>query len=71
MVMCGKKSYSFATGKFSMRNYLLLDNQSLLHVFCNPQFVSNARSAKRQLQLKSNGCNLPILEVADFDGFNK
>ncbi len=71
MVMCGKKGYSFATGKFSMRNHLLLDNQSLVHVFCNPQFVSNVRSAGRQLKLTSNGGNLPILEVADFDGFNK
>jgi hypothetical protein len=71
MVMCGKKSYSFATGNFSMRNHLLLDNQSLVHVFCNPQFVSNVRSAERQLKLTSNGGNLPILEVADFDGFNK
>jgi hypothetical protein len=26
MVMCVKTSYSFATGKFSMRNHLLLDN---------------------------------------------
>jgi hypothetical protein len=71
MVMCGKKRYSFATGKFSMRNHLLLDNQSSVHVFCNPHFVSNVRSAERQLQLKSNGGNLPIFEVADFDGFNK
>jgi hypothetical protein len=71
MVMCGKTSYSFATGKFSMRNHLLLDNQSLVHVFCNSQFVSNVRSAERQLKLTSNGGNLPISEVADFDGFNK
>jgi hypothetical protein len=69
--MCGKKSYSFATSKFSMRNHLLLDNQSSVHVFCNPHFVSNMRSAERQLQLTSNGGNLPISEVADFDGFNK
>jgi hypothetical protein len=71
MVMCSKTSYSFATGKFSMRNHLLLDNQSLVHVFCNPQFVSNVRSAERQLKLTSNGGHLPISEVADFDGFNK
>jgi hypothetical protein len=71
MVMCGKKSYSFATGKFSMRNHLLLDNQSLVHVFCNPQYVTDVSSAERQLQLTSNGGNLPISEVADFDGFNK
>jgi hypothetical protein len=71
MVMCSKTSYSFSTGKFSMRNHLLLGNQSLVHVFCNPQFVSNVRSAERQLKLTSNGGNLPILEVADFDKFNK
>ncbi len=29
------------------------------------------RSAKRQLKLTGNGGNLPILEFADFDGFNK
>jgi hypothetical protein len=67
MVMCGKTSYPFATGKFSMRNHLLLDNQSLVHVFCNPQFVSNVRSTERKLKLASNRGNLPILEVADSD----
>ncbi len=71
MVMCGKTSYSFATGKFSMRNHLLLDNQSSVHVFCNPQFVTNVRSAERQLMLTSNGGNLPISEVADFNGLTK
>jgi hypothetical protein len=54
-----------------MRNHLLLDNQSLVHLFCNPQFVSDVRSAEKQLQLKSNGDNLPISEVADFNGFNE
>jgi hypothetical protein len=71
MVMCGITSNSFAPGKFTMRNHLLLDNQSSVHVFCNPQFVSNMRSAERQLKLTSNGGNLPILEVADFNRFNK
>jgi hypothetical protein len=54
-----------------MRNHLLLDNQSSVHVFCNPQFVSNVRSTERQLQLASNGGNQPISEVADFNRFNK
>jgi hypothetical protein len=70
MVLCGRQSYSFATGKFSMRNHLLLDNQSSLHVFCNPQSVSNVRSSGRKLKLTSNRGNLLILEVADFEGFN-
>jgi hypothetical protein len=71
MIMCGKTNYSFASGKFSMRNHLLLDNQSSVHVFCNPQFVFNVRSAERKLKLTSNRGNLPILKVADFDRFNK
>ena len=29
-------------------NQLLLDNQFLVHVFCNPNFVSNIRSAGSQ-----------------------
>ena len=35
----------------------------------NPNFVSDIRSAGRQLQLKSNGGKLPIYDVEDFEGF--
>ena len=62
-------NYSFATSKLSMRNYIMLDNQSLVHVFCNPQFVTNVREAVRQLILKSNSGKLPISKVADYEGF--
>jgi hypothetical protein len=41
----------------SLRNYILLDNQSLVHVFCNPMLV--------------NGGKLPISSIADIDGFDK
>jgi hypothetical protein len=48
-------NYLFATSKLSMRDCILLDNQSLVHVFCNPQFVTNVREEARQLLIKSNG----------------
>jgi hypothetical protein len=34
-------SYAFAIGTATMRECLLLDNQSLVHVFCNPEYVGN------------------------------
>ena len=61
--------YSFATRILSMCNQLLLDNQSSVHIMCNPEFVTNIRSSERPMALKSNGGKLPINEVADFEGF--
>jgi hypothetical protein len=40
-------SYAFAIGTARMRECLLLDNQSLVHVFCNPEHVDNIRAAER------------------------
>ena len=63
---CG---YAFVMGTLIWRNQILLDSQSSVHVFCNPNFVSDIRSAGMQLQLKRNGGKLPIYNVADFEGF--
>jgi hypothetical protein len=63
----GMQKYSFATRKSSLRNHILLDNQSSVHVFCNQYIVSNIWPAKRNLQLKSNRGNLSTSNVADFD----
>jgi hypothetical protein len=54
-----------------MRECLLLDNQSLVHVFCNPEYVNNIRTAERELSLQSNGGTLPISDIADFNGFEE
>jgi len=63
-------AYLYATRKtMSMRNQLLLDNQSLVHIICNPKFVTNIRSSESSMVLKSSGGTLPINKVADFEGF--
>jgi hypothetical protein len=65
---CG---YAFASQYLSLRDYVLLDNQSSVHVFCNPKLVGNVRKAARHLELESNGGKLPISSIADVDGFEK
>jgi hypothetical protein len=54
-----------------MRECLLLDNQSLVHVFCNPEYVDNIMAAERELSLQSNGGTLPMSNIADFHGFEE
>ncbi len=38
---------------------------------CNPNFVNDIRKSSQSMILKSNGGNLPINEVADFEGFKR
>ncbi len=63
--------YLFATRALLLRNHLLLDNQSSVHIMCNPNFVDNVQEASQQMVLKSNGGKLPINEVANFEGFKR
>ncbi len=63
--------YAFAIGTSMMRECLLLDNQSLVHVFCNQEFVNNIRATERELSLQSNGRTLPISDIANFNGFEE
>ena len=57
--------------KLKMSDTLLLDNQSSVHVFCNPDYVSDVRNAAWKMQLRSNGGKMLINEIATYKGFNK
>jgi hypothetical protein len=61
--------YLFDTRALLLKNHLLLDNQSSVHIMCNPNFVDNIREASQQMVLKSNCGKLPINELANFEGF--
>ena len=61
-----RSGYAFATRTLSLRNHLLLDNQSSVHIMCNLDFVNDIRKLSQSMILKSNGGSLPINEVADF-----
>ncbi len=63
--------YAFATRALLLRNHLLLDNQSTVHIMCNPDFVNNIRESSQLMILKSNGGSLLINEVANFEGFKR
>jgi hypothetical protein len=66
-----RSGYAFATRTPSLRNHLLLDNQSSVHIMCNPNFVNDIGESIHSMILKSNGGSLPINEVANFEGFKR
>jgi hypothetical protein len=61
-----RSEYVFDTRTLSLRNRLLLNNQSSVHIMCNPNFVNDIRESSQPMILKSNGGSLPINEVANF-----
>jgi hypothetical protein len=63
------EKYSFATSRLVLKHHFLLDNQSSVHVFCNPDYVTDIRRAEWAMQLKSNGGKLPINYIANYEGF--
>ncbi len=66
-----RSGYASATRTLLLRNHLLLDNQSSVHIMCNPDFVNDIRESSQLMILKSNGGSLPINEVANFEGFKR
>jgi len=47
-----KSEYLFAARRaLLLREYVLLDNQSLVHIMCNPVFEENIRRVSREMVL--------------------
>ncbi len=55
--------YAFATWTLLLKNHLLLDNQSSVHIMCNPDFLNDIWESSQSMILKSNGGSLPINQV--------
>jgi hypothetical protein len=62
---------AFANRALLLRNHLLMENQSSVHIMCNPNFVNNIWKSSQSMILKSNGGSLLINEVANFEGFKR
>ena len=54
-------------GDVDLRNVILLDSQSTVSLFCNPNFVSSFSKAEKPLKLQSNGGKLMIHHVTAID----
>ena len=49
---------------FNLRNVILLDNQSMVSLFCNKRFATNIHEVDKPLCLKSNGGQMRINKIA-------
>ena len=57
--------HQFAQSITDMKEWILLDSQSTVNLFCNPRYVNNIRKAHAILQLSTNTGQKAITTVAD------
>jgi hypothetical protein len=54
----------------ALRNIVLLDSQSTMDLFCNPQLVSSIRRSKTTMKLQSNGGTMAVRHSCAPQSFN-
>ena len=52
-----------------MRHYLLLDNQSTIDLFCNPDLLNNIRKVNRTLSMTTNGGCLTTSRMGTLENY--
>ena len=69
------EEYTFATRKnksrSGIREYILLDNQSSKHIFCERGYLQNIRTADGYMDLHSNGGQLHSTTIGNYEGFDE
>ena len=60
-----QQGHQFAQSITDMKEWILLDSQSTVNLFCNPRYVNNIRKAHATLQLSTNTGQKAITTVAD------
>jgi hypothetical protein len=54
-----------------LRNVILLDSQSTMDLFCNPDLVSDVTKVSHKMRLQSNGGTMTVNHKAMIEGYNK
>ena len=65
------KNKRFIQKNLDLRTVVLLDNDSTMNLFCNPDLVEDIKKVKRPFSIQSNGGKFSVNQKAKIPGYNK